>query len=269
MSAFFFAKRRDTYAWILLYLYVGSVASSILRNDPAALHPFRGGPRYFFFPFFLTSWILIQFALTADRKWLRNSAGIVAIVGALNAIPQWTRSHDDLHWAEHLVSARLFSEYDIPIESDGHWFRAWSIQEPGAAWERLLRKDRFLSPAELGARPTFAYRVVSASELEADGWAAADPPDGSQMISIGSSGAKKETLIRLSTSRRIRFSSGAAKDFPFIEVIGHEKEFIPRLPLTTDWVTLEFSNSRLPKEFTVRVVDRGQGVGQWAAVGAQ
>jgi len=267
IAVFLCSSRRDAFAWILAYLYLGAVASSILRIDPAALHPFRGGPRYFFFPFFLTSWILIQSALAAQRKFLGNLAGIVAGVGALNAIPQWTRHHDDLHWAENLVSARLFTDYAIPIESDGHWFRAWSIAEPGSTWDRLLRKDRLLSGAALEGRPTFAYRIVNPNE-PAPAWGDGDTGGGAA-VTIALPGAPRDNVLKLSASRRIRYRSGSATDFPSMEVVGYEPMFIPRLPLTADWVTLEFSNSRLPRDFTIRVVDRGQGVGEWAAAGAQ
>jgi hypothetical protein len=269
IAAYLVANRRNALAWVLVYLYVGAVASSILRNDPAALHPFRGGPRYFFFPFFLTSWILIQLALTAGKKRLRIAAAAAAVTGGLNALPQWTRHHDDLHWAEHLVSARQFSEYGIPIESDGHWFRAWSIEEPGATWKGLIERDRFASAAELDERPTFAYRIVGANELNADGWGAESDPNSGRLVSIAQPGGGGGRVMRLSKSGRILFRSGPVKDFPFMEVVGHEKTYIPRLPMTTDWVTLEFSNSTLPREFTIRVTDHGQGVGEWAAVGAQ
>jgi hypothetical protein len=49
-----------------------------------------------------------------------------------------------------------------------------------------------------------------------------------------------------------------------MEIVGQEGTFIASLPLTTDWVTLEFSNSRLPHEFTLKVVNEGQGVGEWS-----
>jgi hypothetical protein len=267
--AYFIANRRDGFAWILVYLYLGAVASSVLRADPAALHPFRGGPRYFFFPFFITSWILIQLALTAGRTWITKLAGIAALIGAMNAIPQWTRNHDDLHWGENLVSARLFSDYYIPIQFDGHWFRAWSIAGPGAFWMGLLEKDHLLSSAELDACPTFAFRIVSAEELNADGWDMGNAPNSGRIVSITRPGTQKETVLSLSANRRIRFRSGPASGPQFMEVVGHESMFIRRLPMTKDWVTLEFSNSRLPKEFVIRVVDHGQGVGEWAAIGAQ
>ena len=269
VAAFLVTRRRDGFAWILLYLYAGAVASSILRNDPAALHPFRGGPRYFFFPFFLTSWILIQLALTADRRWLRNAAAAAALVGALNAVPQWTRHHDDLHWTDHLLSARLFSRYEIPIESDGHWFRAWGIEEPGGTWDRLLRHDHLLDPSRLERSPTYAYRIVGAGELTSTGWLEAPPPGGSPKILIPASGNQPERTIGLSQDRRVRFRCGPPAIPPLLEIVGHEAEFLTRLPQTNDWVTLEFSNSRLPREFTIKVIEPGSGGGDWASASGQ
>jgi hypothetical protein len=269
VAAFLFTRRRDEFAWILVCLYVGAVASSILRNDPAALHPFRGGPRYFFFPFFLTSWILIQLSLSAERRWLRTAAAVAALVGALNAIPQWTRRHDNLHWADHLLSARLFPRYAIPIESDGHWFRAWEIDEPGATWDRLLREDHLLSRERSESGPTNAYRIVGNAELNSNGWLEAPPPAGGPTVLVPGTGTHAEKVIPLSMDRRVRFRCGEIANPPLVEIAGHETEFLTRLPPTGDWVTLEFSNSRLPGEFTVRVIDRGQGVGDWAPASSQ
>ncbi|HEY4990279.1 MAG TPA: hypothetical protein VII09_10755 [Opitutaceae bacterium] len=261
IAAFWIEGRRSPTAWILVYLYCGGVASSIFRNDPAALHPIRGGPRYFFFPFILTFWILIQLLLATEIKWLRISLGTALAVAVLNALPAWTRYHDDLHWAEHLASARLFSEYEIPIESDGHRFRAWSIDEPGRTWNRLLREDGSVSPEKLATLPTFAYRVVKESDADT-GWGSA--------ASTGAYAARDETapgrerLFKLSAGSRLRFRSGRVTRSQSMQILGYESVFLPDLPITTDWVTLEFSNSRLPREFTVKVDDHGQGLGEWS-----
>jgi hypothetical protein len=270
IAAFLRGGRRDPSAWILVYLYCAAIAASAVRVDPAALHPILGGPRYFFFPFVLTFWILVQLVLAAGKGWLRNTAGILALVAVLNAVPQWSRRHDDLQWAKHLVSARLFPVYAIPIESDGHWFRAWSIAETGAVWDDLLRRDPFVSHEDLEGLPTFAYRVVGPGEGGGRGpaaWSGAGNAEGSGAISVASAGSRKEVDIRLGAGGRIRFRSGPVTGFPSMEIVGHEGEFIPELPKTTGWVTLEFSNARLPREFTVRVRDLGQGVGEWSASG--
>jgi hypothetical protein len=250
---------------VLVYLYLAAVASSTFRADPAALHPLRGGPRYFFFPFILTFWILIQFGLTTQRPWLRRSIGLLCLVAGINALPVWSRRHDDLQWQEHLLSARLFPEYGIPIQSDGRRDRAWSIGQTGDAWDRLLRRGLLLPNDALANRPTFAYRVVGAGEPAAfPNGNHGSPPGGRSDISIANSGGRMLVTLRLAAGQRIRFRSGPVKDFQSMQIVGSEGVFIPRLPITTDWVTLEFSNSRLPASFTLKIEDQGQGVGEWS-----
>jgi hypothetical protein len=51
-----------------------------------------------------------------------------------------------------------------------------------------------------------------------------------------------------------------------MSVVGSEGLFIEELPLTTDWITLEFSNAKLPATFTLKIEDAGNGVGEWVAV---
>lgn len=140
---------------------------------------------------------------------------------------------------------------------------------PGPVWQNLLEKDRLLTAADLDARPTFAYRIVSQEELDADGWETGAAPNSGRVVSVTRPSAQKETIFKLSARRRIRFRSGPASQPPFMQVVGHESMFIQRLPITRDWVTLEFSNSRLPATFEIKVSDHGQGVGEWSQVGAQ
>jgi hypothetical protein len=254
VAASTFVGRRRLATWILLFLYGGAVASSIARIDPSILHPALAGPRYFFLPFLLTFWILIQLVLSAPVLWLRLVAGIVIIGAVANAIPVWTRHHDDLRWAEHLRSAPLFPEYAIPIEGDGNRLTAWSISNSGSAWAALLRRDHLASSAQWEGLPTFAYRVVQ-------------DVGSSGMSTPAAERALPETVLKLHAGRRVRFRSGPVAGPSQMEVVGHEHEFLTALPITKDWVVLEFSNSRLPRDFTVVVRDHGQGAGQWEEIG--
>jgi hypothetical protein len=262
---FLFRGRREPGAWGLVYLYCAALAASAIRMDPAGLHPVVAGPRYFFFPYILTFWILIQLALAPGSKWVRGAAAALTLAGVINAVPHWSRGHGDLQWSQNLASARLFPEYAIPIEYDGNPARAWFIQERGDTWDRLLRSDWFLSNEELEGFPTFAYRVVGPSI----------PPSGAlfsegrNSISYVPDGPRRKVDLRLTQGVRIRYRSAGASGNPAMEVLGHETEFLPRLPITADWVTLEFSNPRLPAEFTVRVSDQGAGVGEWSATPVQ
>jgi hypothetical protein len=270
IAGYLATHRRQTFAWILVYLYVAAVASSTFRVDPASLHPSRGGPRYFFFPYILTFWILIQFGLNEEKTWLRRSIGFLCLIGVLNAVPVWTRRHDDLQWQDHIVSARLFPEYDIPIQFDGNRVRAWSIHQSGDDWNRLLRRDWLLSGGGLANLPTFAYRVMGSSEgaghLDSPDRNAAVSPDGHSTFSMTNAGGRNKVILRLTAGQRIRFRSGPVKSYQSMRIMDCEDVFIGRLPITAGWVTLEFSNSRLPERFTLTVEDKGQGVGEWSVI---
>jgi hypothetical protein len=39
-----------------------------------------------------------------------------------------------------------------------------------------------------------------------------------------------------------------------------------QLPLAKDWVTLEFSDSRLPDNFLLKLTDQGVGWVEWSAI---
>jgi hypothetical protein len=161
----------------------------------------------------------------------------------------------------------LFEEYAIPIEFDGRGVDAWSIDETAREWNPYIQRDWFLSERDLAKLPTFAYRVLKKDDVsdkrDPAAQVAIGSASGDDMISIVSAGSRKEVDLKLFSGDRVRFRSGPVKGALSIQVVGDEGVFIPELPITPDWVTLEFSNSRLPRKFTARVVDHGEGVGEW------
>jgi hypothetical protein len=251
-----FFRRRDPSAWILVGLYLGAIGSSIARVDPAVLVPSQAGPRYFFLPFVLTFWILIQLCTSTRLNWIRFAAAIISLAAVLNAIPVWSRGHRDMQWSDNLRSSRLFPTYWIKVQYDGSLNSGFFVVASGSDWDAAIRNDRFLTRSDLQSAATFAYRVVDRSETDQIG----APSISSSRIVAGS----HETLLRLHAGDRVRFRSGAVARPQNMEIVGLEGKFISRLPIAADWVTLEFSNSRLPHEFTLKVVDQGQGVGEWS-----
>jgi hypothetical protein len=261
------AGRRDPLAWIMAVLYFGAIGSSVFRIDPSILHPVLAGPRYFFLPYVLAFWILIQLVAGARPAWLRACAAVAIILGIVNAFPVWTRRHDDLQWAEHVRSGRLFPVYGIPIEYDGHREDAWMIEEPGETWANLLRTDGLVTGTRLAELPTFAYRLVSEKEAEdapKEAGASATAA-GPSMVHRTDDRGRDQVRLEFADGRRVRFRSGPAKDGLRMRVVGRESDFLPCLPTTQGWVTLEFTNSNLPARFVVEVDDAGEGAGEWAA----
>jgi hypothetical protein len=53
-----------------------------------------------------------------------------------------------------------------------------------------------------------------------------------------------------------------------MSVVGLDERFIEELPVSSAWITLEFSNANLPATFTLKVEDTGSGVGEWVAMGS-
>jgi hypothetical protein len=282
IATWFFRDRRNVSTWILLYLLVGSVALSVARVDPAIIHPRFAGPRYFFLPFILTFWILIQYFHTAHSNWLRGFIGIVTVTAVINAAPAWSRQHDDLHWFNHVLSCRLFPEYNIPIHYDGNRASTWFLKLSGKSCAELLRRDLLVSPREIDEHPTFAYTVLEANGR--DKRLDAQIPilfsstmtgtdfqksklEGFRVIgSFDTSDADTgEVLLKLRRGDHVRYRSGPGGG-QSLSIVGYEQAFIAELPIANDWVTLEFSNAKLAAEFVVKIKDEGQGWGEWSAL---
>lgn len=281
--AWFLQSRRKVAAWILLYLLAGSIALTVARVDPAIIHPQLAGPRYFFFPFVLTFWILIQYFHATHSNWLRGIIGIVTVTAVINAAPAWSRQHDDLQWKNHVLSCQLFPQYTIPIQFDGNRISTWSLNLSGKNCAELLKRDFLISTKEIDERPTFAYSTHSTSEL--DKRLGSQIPmlvsstmtgtdfhkstlDGYRVIgSFNTSDADTGSiLLRLRRGDRLLYRSGPGKVGQSMSIMENEKAFLPELPIALDWITLEFSNARLPAEFVVKITDEGKGWGEWSAI---
>lgn len=282
MAARLLRDRRNVATWVLLYLLVGSIALTVARVDPANIHPRLAGPRYFFFPFVLTFWILIQYFHSAYSNWLRGFIGIVTVTAVINAAPAWSRQHDDLYWADHVRSCRLFPEYAIPVHIDGNRASTWFLKLSGKSCTELLGRDLLVSSKEIDKHPTFAYAVLKANVsnnrqevqipmLISSTMTGTDfqksKLEGYRVIgSYNTSDADVgEVLLKLRRGDHVRYRSGPGGG-QSLSIVGYEQAFIAQLPVSNDWVILEFSNAKLPAEFFVKIKDEGQGWGEWSAI---
>jgi hypothetical protein len=263
VAAWCFRDRRNPAAWTLLFLLAGAVALSVSRVDPGIINQRFAGPRYFFFPFVLESWILIQ-AASGPRLRLSGMLAVLLLgLAAVNAVPAWRRTHVDLHWAEHVRSAACFPDYAVPIEFDGNPLSTWSIREPGDIWMEALGGAHLIPTGDLESLPTYPFRVV------ADGDPGAEGPGPRAVVSRASRGpVGMELTLRLRRGDRVRFRSGGPGGRARMHVDGCEGAFIEDLPRTGGWVTLEFSNSRLPADFALTVDGDERGMGEWAPIKA-
>src|SRR5205823_2644614 len=121
--------------------------------------------RYFFLPFALTFWLLIQCFFATRPVGLRAALAAAGALAIANAVPVWSRSHEDLHWSAHALSCPRFADYAIPVHTDvlrpdAINPRIWPVPFKGPDCQRLLEKDRLLAPGRSGSAATYPYTLV-------------------------------------------------------------------------------------------------------------
>lgn len=274
-------ERRSLLAWTLLYLLLGSIASAVVRVDPAVLDPRIGGSRYFLFPFALTFWILIQVLYIARSAWLRGFIGVLVITAIANAAPVWSHPHADLRWADHVDSCQLFPSYNIPIENFGNPAAVSYLNLPGSSCADLLQRDFLWSTEEMAGRPIFPYTVVEGvgasigprpirvirRTMTGTDYQKSELPGLRVIGSFDTSDADIGAVsLQLRRGDQFLYRSGPDGGGQSVRIVERGQEFITQLPIAHDWVALDFSNSALPAEFVVIIKDQGRRWGEWSAV---
>ncbi len=272
IGAYLFLERRNPTTWILAISMAAAIAASVARVDPEIVHPHFGGPRYFFFPYVLMSWMLVQMVWDPRFRWLRGVAGAVLVCAWTNALPVWSRTQEDLCWSAHVRSSRCFARYDLPVEYDGVAAHAWPISPQVPRWESALRTEWLCSCARSEELLTFPYRwdpdngenvdprpIPSASDATAANGERHEPT----MSERTSPSGKRELVLKMRKGDRVRFRSITCSVVPSVHVESFERDFLTQLPASELWRTLEFSNVRLPETFALVVSDDGGGTGEW------
>ena len=77
---------------------------------------------------------------------------------------------------------------------------------------------------------------------------------------------KGTIVLKLNRGDRLLYRSGPTAGRQLVHVIGRS-DLKSILPVAQELILLEFSNSNLPDEFIVRFEDRGDGWGEWSAIG--
>lgn len=126
----------------LIYLLFSSILISAYRVELSILNPIHAGPRYFFYPYILISWILIQLICTSTFS-LRVIAGIFLIISCVNSLPHLVRKHDRLNWNSHVANCANSEVYVFPIHFAGNKNQVWTFSLRGEQCRELLKKDFF------------------------------------------------------------------------------------------------------------------------------
>lgn len=141
---FYLKNRKDYLATALLYLLFGSIFLTIIRVDPTIIHQKLAGPRYFFFPFILIFWILLQCLFYENILSLRIIILLIFITTIFNLPPVWSRTEVyDFCWKENVYNcSRANGRYSIPIQANGQKEQAWQLVLSGKTCQDLINNDK-------------------------------------------------------------------------------------------------------------------------------
>lgn len=150
IAAFIFwaiIQKRSIIQYSLLYLLLATIGTSIYRVDITILNHIDSGVRYFFLPFILLSWLLIQIALDSNAKWIQITAIALLASSVINMLPVVTRTHARVHWTDQIFRCLTVesARYDFPILHDGSETALFYIPFTGDQCRKLLEKDYLYS----------------------------------------------------------------------------------------------------------------------------
>src|ERR1039458_4540129 len=134
----------------LLFLCLCAIIMSGLRNPLNILNPRDGGPRYFFYPYVLISWMLVNVAVMSKHIFFKAIGSIMLLLAFANVFPVLARDHLNLHWTNHIASAIHFDRYILPIEYDGI-NEPWHLPITGNQVRAFLATDLFATSQRLAA----------------------------------------------------------------------------------------------------------------------
>jgi hypothetical protein len=131
-------NRRLSLTFGLLTVSLFLVIITTIQRVPASVaHPYLAGPRYFFYPYIILSWLLIWIGISS-RQWMVRTVA-VGTVGAsiLWGLPTIARHHIHVDWREQVAACAKSETFNFPIHFDGSK-NMWSIQLSGADCTALV-----------------------------------------------------------------------------------------------------------------------------------
>jgi hypothetical protein len=139
-------RRELGLTFILLGLSLGvAIASTVARVPLDIIHPVQAGPRYFFFPFILLSWVLIQLA-SLDKAGTRLFACMILAASLRNMLDGGRRLHGTQDWRGSLqacLQTPLPQLYKIPIHYTGDNNNLWHLELNADQCRKLIQESLF------------------------------------------------------------------------------------------------------------------------------
>jgi hypothetical protein len=132
-SGIFLLKGNERLSYsLLLSACIATVALSLARAPIEVVHQILAAPRYFFYPFILTSWLLIWLVFRASSAAVRVSAVVVLLLPLLDVYSHFQHQQTPIEPWSKQVSQCLIAGKTFSIQYNG---------EPERAWQMLYSKE--------------------------------------------------------------------------------------------------------------------------------
>jgi hypothetical protein len=128
--------------FLLIGGFLAAAVADTLRQPLVELHPFVAGPRYFFLPFTMLSWAVLQlFALDARVPHYVALATFALVVR--NALEGGQRDSARFDWQREVDRCLMSDRHDFPISYDGRAEAAWKTTIRGEDCRRMVAQSWF------------------------------------------------------------------------------------------------------------------------------
>ena len=107
-------------AGLLVVGVLSSVAAPLLSD------PILAGPRYYFLPFVVLSWLLLTIAATSELGWARVAAAGLIIMSLFALSYDFSRHEDPVSWSDQLAKCRTATgPFPVPVHYNGVISEMW------------------------------------------------------------------------------------------------------------------------------------------------
>lgn len=137
------AKRPNIGASLIGGMLLVAIVASIARVPVNLIHPVLAGPRYFFLPYILLAWLLIQ-AASVGLVWERIAIAIFLISALHQTLLYGQRHSDPINWEAQLNACKASTTpYNFPIQFDGSSASMWHVTLTSFECRQLQRQSVF------------------------------------------------------------------------------------------------------------------------------
>jgi hypothetical protein len=112
---------------ILSLLFFIVVGLTLVRVSIEGIHHLYGAPRYFFFPFLLLSWMMIQLFDWKESKIISIIVTLGFLSSAIKIFPHYSRLQDPLDWRQDISNCLSWDQFVVSIQYTGSNRSVWPL----------------------------------------------------------------------------------------------------------------------------------------------